>query len=158
MKKLRLNGSRGGFAIIDDGDYELVSKRKWHMVSRGYVKSNHYAGGGKANQMTETVSLHRFIMHPPTGVVVDHVNGDKLDNRRSNLRLCSQKNNTRNAKLSKRNTSGYKGVFWASHANLWRVRVGNKHVGYFKNKIEGAKAYNKVAQELFGDFARLNDV
>lgn len=158
MKKVKLNGSRKGFTLVDDADYEKVSARKWHQVSRGYVKSNRYLGGGIHNQKTESIALHRFIMDAQKGQSVDHINGDKLDNRRSNLRFCTQAQNVHNSKLSKLNTSGYKGVFWTKHAKLWRVRVGKKHVGYFSDKIEAAKAYNVKAIELFGEFARLNEL
>lgn len=101
--------------------------------------------------------LHRLIMDNPVNVV-DHINGNTLDNRRSNLRLCSQANNSANRNKSYKNTSGYKGVSKAR--NKWAAKITKDykvyHIGNYTTPELAALAYNKRAVELFGQFAKLN--
>lgn len=93
---------------------------------------------------------------------VDHINGDGLDNRKSNLRICNGSQNRCNKGKPKNNTSGYKGVTWHTPNKKWvaQIAVNGKHsyIGSFKTKEEAAKAYNKKAKELHGEFARLNNL
>jgi hypothetical protein len=103
--------------------------------------------------------MHHHLILPPDGYVVDHINGDGLDNRRSNLRLATVAQNAWNSK--KRNPrSGYKGVWFAKDKRLWRAAiVCNRkriHLGYFKNKIAAAHAYDAAARKLHGKFANCN--
>jgi len=97
-------------------------------------------------------------MDCPDGMVVDHINHNTLDNRRCNLRVCTQNQNRYNLNLRKNNQSGYKGVSFKH--NHWEVQLkkDKKYIygGSFKDKIEAAKAYDKKAKELFGEFAKLN--
>ena len=104
--------------------------------------------------------MHRFIMKPKSNEYVDHINGDKLDNRKENLRICTKKENQRNQKVRKDNTSGYKGVALMA-GKYWRAYITSggsrqKHLGNFKTKEEAARAYDEKAKEYFGEFARLN--
>lgn len=140
--------------IVDAETYEWASKLKWHAA---HWKNGFYATRRKGNK---GIGLHREIMNPPEGLMVDHINGNTLDNRKCNLRICSNKENQRNQKLTARNKSGYKGVSWHKCQDKWiaRIRVNNKliHLGYFIDLIEGAKAYDKAALFYYGSFANIN--
>jgi hypothetical protein len=98
-------------------------------------------------------------MNPSANMVIDHINGDKLDNRRSNLRICTQAENVRNQKKTRYpRLSHYKGV--SKDHGCWRARITKDRVwyclGYFRTEEAAAQAYNQAAQELFGEYARLN--
>ena len=99
-------------------------------------------------------------MVTPKGMATDHINGDGLDNRKQNLRICTHAENLRNRRLGKNNTSGYKGVSWHKLHKLWYAHISHNKklmsLGYFKDKEEAAKAYDRKAIELFGEFAKLN--
>ena len=148
--------TQGKVALIDDCDVEQA-EYKWCALKNGhtfYVVRCEWLIKNKQ----KTISLHREILKPGPGLQVDHVDGNGLNNRRSNLRIATGGENSRNQRLAKNNISGYKGVRW--EANKWRARImlndKLKHLGYFTDPIEAAKAYDKAAVELFGEFARLN--
>ncbi len=147
MKQIPL--SKGHYALVDDEDFELVNQWKWSYHSRGY-----------ASRDGHRVLMHRLVLKAPAGIPVDHKNGDKLDNRRSNLRLCTPSGNSANSRRSTRNTSGFRGVYWHKGAEKWmayiNVRGQRKHLGLFVDVREAAEAYNKAALTFFGDFARVN--
>lgn len=95
--------------------------------------------------------------------IIDHKNGNTLDNRRENLRICTYSENNRNRKqISSNNKSGYKGVSWDKQKNKWRtclnINKKQKHIGFFNDIIEAAKAYNEAAIKYFGEFAKLNKI
>ncbi len=142
----------GKIAIIDEADYELVRQYKWHCYDRYVICSPH----GKERT---TISMHRLIMKPPAGFVVDHINQNKLDNRRSNLRICTQSQNKANCFKSANNKSGIKGVSWNKSTRKWQTSIRNnrKHIfiGQFKDIHEASQAYAKKAREIFGEFACL---
>ncbi len=98
----------------------------------------------------------------PDGKQVDHINGNPLDNRRENLRICENAENNRNKGLTKASTSGYKGVSLYKRSGTWRAYIvtnyKQKHLGTFDNPIDAAKAYNVAAIKFHGEFARLNDI
>ncbi len=151
--------TKGRTAIVDDEDYERISSSNWCVTSQGYAKR--YAGGGRKNP--SFVYMHRELMGVQGEVQVDHINGDRLDNRKSNLRLCSSKSNSRNRRgwgLSKK-TSRYKGVCWSKTANAWlaMITVDRKaiNLGNFADELLAAHAYDNAALSYFGDFAKLND-
>lgn len=162
MKRIPLSQSK--FAIIDDKDFGLVSQYKWHVKNwrnTSYARTNLHIGRNKWSPL----SMHRFILDAPKEMDVDHINGNGLDNRRKNLRLCSRSENTRNSRKHSQNKSGYKGV-WFSNAcsprKPWVTAITFNykyiHIGVFATKEEAARAYNTKAKELFGEFARLNKV
>lgn len=146
--------TKGKVAIIDEADLEKLGPGKWTYGKRGYVVK----GGGRA----KTITLHRTIMNPKKGEYIDHINGDPLDNRRCNLRIATNQQNTSNRRMSSLNTSGFKGVSWYKAGQKWHARImvsyKNVHLGYFPKdqKEEAAHAYDKAAIEHFGDFARTN--
>lgn len=147
--------SRGLFTIIDDGDFKKVSKFKWFT---SVCNGKFYATTHIKN---ETIRLHRFVTKAKKGFDVDHKNSVTLDNRKSNLRVCTHSENLMNRKsISSNNTSGFRGVTWSKNARKWDARLmkNYKHIylGLFKTKKEAALAYDKAALEHFGEFANLN--
>lgn len=150
MKIIQL--SQGKVALVNDRDYKRLNLFKW-FYDHDYARTT--INGHK-------VYMHRFILDTPAGYSVDHINQDKLDNRRRNLRLATAQQNSANAKKSSANTSGYRGVSWSKKEKRWRavISVGYKTLtlGYFVDIKEAAKAYNDNATVWFGDFARLNKI
>lgn len=157
MKKIKL--TRNLFALVDDEDYEEVSKHKWHAMK---VKNRFYASGYlkvEKNKYTHPL-LHRFIMKAEKNQQVDHIDGNCLNCTRENLRFVTDSQNQQNRGKHKDNTSGYKGVDWMKSRSAWRARIccnrKNIHIGLFDNPVDAAKAYDKKAIELHGNYARLN--
>lgn len=158
MKKIQLYGKYGIglFAIVDDSDFEKVSAFRWTYTK--VSKNKKYVVSAVKGKFTY---LHRFIMDAPKGKSVDHINNDSLDNRRSNMRLCSIMENTQNSGKYNTNTTGYKGVCEA-YPGVFIAQIFFKskphYLGRFKTKEAAALAYNKKAVELHGEFAHLNEV
>jgi hypothetical protein len=135
---------------IDDEDINiLLSSPGWFVDNVGYVKPT------KLNMKTH---LHRLIMKPPPGMRVDHINMDKLDNRKENMRLATQSQNMANRGPQKNNTSGYKGVSWDKARKKWssciKVHGVIIHLGRFVCPVAASEAYTKASIQYFGDFAR----
>lgn len=109
-----------------------------------------------------SVKFHRWIVYAPENMQIDHENHDTLDNRRSNLRLCSHSENQRNRNVGTRGTSVYKGVWWNTQKKkfLARIRVNNEavYLGAFKTELDAARAYNQAACMYHGEFAKLNEI
>ena len=150
MKKIPL--TKGKFAIVDDEDFEWLSKYTWHYLQIGYAATTLYKDKKKHN-----ITMHRLILKFPKGKDVDHINHDTIDNRKSNLRVCSRSQNLWNmAKFDNQ----YKGVTFYKKLKRWRTCLHYKykfiHVGYFTNPEDAARAYNQKAKELFGEFAYQN--
>jgi hypothetical protein len=152
----------GHTVLIDDADYEKVSIIKWHVYQ--YGTELWYASGGSKGH---TIYMHRVIVDVPAGMSVDHINGNGLDNRRDNLRVCLHQQNLSNQHHQRRLThSRYKGVTFnknrASQKKPWiaQIKAFQKHygLGYFATEIEAARAYNEAATRFFGEYARLNDI
>lgn len=152
--------SQGKVALVDDADYDWLNQWKWTAVSGKNSKGN---GGGfyairRKRWMTKNIIMHRVILNAPNGLEVDHINGDGLNNTRSNLRLCTHNQNTWNRTVKNKNKFGYTGI--SKRGNRFRAEIrchGKKiMIGTFENVIDAAKAYDKKAQELFGEFANLN--
>lgn len=146
--------SKGKVAIVSEEDYALVSQYKWHVTPQGYAATTQ---GGRKNK--RTILMHRLITDA-SEKWVDHENGDKLDNRRSNLRVCESRQNQGNRKINANNTSGYKGVSFDRARGVWVAKIQiegkTKYVGSSPDKHEAARLYNEKAIEVFGDFAKIN--
>jgi hypothetical protein len=148
--------SQGYVALVDEDDYEWLSQWCWY-YSRGYaVRSRYFPETQKCN----TVRMHRLILSAPKGVEVDHINTNTWDNRRANLRLVDRVKNVWNQSPTRGGTSKYKGVYWNKDRKKWHVQMvclGERiHVGFFKDEIEAALAYDEKAVQYFGEFAWLN--
>ena len=153
MKEIQL--TQGKVALVDDADYDALSAVKWCSKKDGHTT---YAISSIEGR---TVLIHRLITAAPQGVEVDHINGDGLDNRRDNLRLCSRKENQRNRRVQA-HSSQYKGVTWHTSHGKWRSQITidgrNKHLGYFTAEIDAAHAYDEASVKYFGEFARGNEL
>ena len=147
----RIPLSDGQFAIVDTTDYEWLSGYTWTLVAAGY------AGRNEKGKM---VLMHRQIMNPPKGMVVDHIDGGVRNNRRSNLRICTRAQNVRNSAKRRHAASRYKCVGFDKERGKWFARFRYKGIhlwlGYFDGEAEAARAYDRKAVEYFGEFARLN--
>jgi hypothetical protein len=158
--------TRGFKTVVDAEDFPRVSLFKWRAQSLG--KRGVYAGRTvhekapykTGHRQSETVLLHRFIMEAPEGAVVDHIDGDPLNNSRKNLRVCSFTENLWNQGVRSNNTSGHKGVYRKKDKkrNPWLARIAIKgrrlHLGYYATEAEAASAYEKAARNLQGEFCR----
>lgn len=160
MKQLPL--TRGYVALVDDADYETLNKYKWTAAANSRQKRFYALRKVVKNGKSKTVWMHRFICDAPKGLMVDHVNGNSLDNRRCNLRQCNGSQNMINQGLIVTNKSGFKGVSWNKKKRKWTAAISWKnkqiHIGVFGEKENAARAYNEVAKRLFGEFARLNNI
>lgn len=156
MKKIQLSNSNQ-FFIVDDQDYESISSNSW-FLAHGYVSRTIVINGKNYQQR-----LHRQLLglEPYQEMTGDHINNNKLDNRRSNLRICTQGENNMNS-TRKTNKSGYKGVSWKVSHGKWCSQISYQgkvtYLGLFKDIKEAARAYNDAAKELHGEFAWLNHV
>jgi hypothetical protein len=157
MKKLYLSGEKsvGLFALVDDEDYESLSKHHWNITTNGYAKRCIFS---KKKRINKTILMHQEILNTPDWI--DHKNMNKLDNQKDNLRICDASTNGINTKISSKNTSGYRGVHFANDIKRWRasIHLNRKRIwlGVFKTAEEASIAYNLAAKKYFGEFARIN--
>lgn len=160
MKYIQLTQNQQ--ALVDDEDFERLSKYKWHFNKKNYARTNIY---DKDLKKETSIGMHQMIMNTPKGMVTDHINGNGLDNRKENLRICTQANNLANkSKQSNGFTSIYKGVRmrtdrpgnWRKWTAAVKKGITRIHAGSFYTEIEAAKAYDEVAKKIHGEFAKLN--
>lgn len=156
MKEIKL--TQGKFAQVDDEDYEWLNQWRWYASKS---KKKFYAGrnfwsNGKSNPK----SMHRLIMNNPSNMQIDHIDGNSLNNQKSNLRICNNQQNCRN-RLSRDNTSSiYKGVYFDTWSGKWRAEIKVNgiyaHRKRFNLELDAAHQYDIWAKSLFGEFLGLN--
>lgn len=138
--------------LIDDAEYEEVITHTW----------TEHNGALYTRIGNNIVNLARFLLNCPKGLEVDHIDHNRLNNQKNNLRICTSQQNNMNRCKSLAKSSKYKGVSWKKEKHKWEVyiKLNHKiiHLGRFMNEIDAAKTYNKAAIELFGEFAFLNEV
>jgi hypothetical protein len=141
----------GFYAYVDAADYEWLSRWNWHITSGGYPARS--VKGGQ-------IFMHREIMQPPKGMVVDHVDGNKANCCRFNLRVCTRKQNQGNMRKQRGAYSQFKGVSYSKrHRKCFaQCDFGGRHrwLGFFASEVEAARAYDRAAVEECGEFARVN--
>jgi len=161
-KKIPLN--HGRVALVDDDDYAWLNKYAWYADWNPHTQS-YYAmrtvryGKRKYNKKRK-IYMHREILNAQLGQQVDHKSHDTEDNRKANLRLCTNAQNSYNQKRCKKGSSQYKGTCWYKPYQKWMARLQYKgrqyFLGYFTVEAEAAQAYDAAALKYFGEFAKLN--
>ena len=158
MKEIEL--TQGKVALVDDEDYEYLRQWKWYYGCEGGKNKSGYAVRSITNPKRALIFMHRVIMSTPTGMETDHINCNKTDNRKENLRVCTRLQNKKNNPLMKNNKTGYKGVSINNNRYKVKISVNKKqiHLGYFDKVEDAAKTYNLAALKYHGKFARLNEI
>lgn len=160
MKAIYLKN--GMFALVDNDDYERINAYNWIYLNKGdgYARRSYQNGGRQI-----TVLMHRTVMNLDDDQHIDHVNGNTLDNRKINLRICDRSQNMANRKMHKNNKSGFKGVYQHHMKNGSKAfeakiqfRKKSKSIGYFKTAKEASDAYDNESKKLHGEFSRPNSL
>jgi len=144
--------TQGKVTVVDEADYWAIAGFNWFYTILGYAVTS--IGGGRV------VTMHRMILLPDPGYEVDHINGDKLDNRRCNLRVCTRVQNAANTRKWRRNKVGYKGVYQpnAGRPGTYQARIYRNgratSLGCFSDPIDAALAYDIAVIQADGEFAR----
>jgi hypothetical protein len=147
------------YTIVEPEDYYYLKQFNWHLYGNNhkyYARCEIRTGRAK----TKTTAMHRMLTNAPKGVLVDHKNGDSLDNRRENLRFATHQQNMHNSRKQANCTSKYLGVSWHKSRKKWRATLNcNKKCvlrKYFDSETDAAKAHDEAAKIYHGEFARLN--
>lgn len=160
MKEIKL--TQGQVAFVDDEDYERLSQYKWSAIKASpkhpwYAVTNMHTEKGR-----RSVRMHRVLLGAKSGDVIDHIDGNGLNNTRANLRFCSQSENVRNARKHNASVSKYKGVTPAPQNGRWRAQIqfGGKKIplGTHASEEMAAFVYNCAALQYFVPYARLNEL
>lgn len=145
--------SRGLVALVDDEDAHLIAGHVWHATSADQARTNYAVS-------RNGVAMHRILLGAKVGEIIDHIDGDGLNNRRSNLRKCSHAENMRNRKANAKSASRFKGVR-RGHAGAWRVTIESNNerieLGQYASEEEAARRYDRAARILHGQFAKTNE-
>ncbi len=140
------------YMLVDEADFITLSCYSWYL-NRGYARAR---VAGTSRQ----IYAQRLLMPVGPGQEIDHINGNKLDNRRENLRSCTRSQNLANRRIAQVNSSGFKGVSFFKKSGKWTAQIRHnyklKTLGEFECKLSAARAYDDAAKKLFGEFAQLN--
>jgi len=159
--------TQGQVALVDDEDYDKVMQYGgWYLLRQASGKPK-CATRTVTEKIRDTIGLttsklkmHHLILVPKEGYIIDHINGNPLDNRKSNLRYATNSQNRQNSASNKKASSKYKGVYWNKDTEKWQVSpVLNgvrTLVGYFLDETTAARAYDKVAREQYGEHGYYN--
>ena len=156
MKEIKL--TRGYVARVDDDDYERLGGFNWMAAIRGRRVYAARSRPWKKGMTRGLLYMHREIMNPPQGLFVDHANGDGLDNRRSNLRVCTCQQNTRNRNGAQKNSkTGVRGVSYCKMTKRWKAQIGipgirTKYLGAYETIAEAAEVYWRANKQFFGEY------
>lgn len=144
------------YALVDDEDYARISVMRWHLTELGYAMTNVPKANGSGYRR---VFMHRLLNNTGDDLWTDHINGNRLDNRRSNLRSVEPWQNAVNTCVYKNNPSGRKGVTWDRHSGKWRARIQvnrrQMNLGVFDTIEAAANAYSAAAKIYHAEFARV---
>jgi hypothetical protein len=155
MKAIPL--SAGRFAQVDDADFDRIAAHRWHVSHNGYAIRRERLPDGRKR----VVFMHREIFGGHPDFDIDHADGDRLNNRRANLREATRTQNNANGGF-RGGSSAFKGVCWHRQIQRWvaYINVGGKrkHLGSFDHEQAAAEAYNAAATQFFGGFSRLNPI
>ncbi len=156
MKEIQL--TRGYVALVDDDDFEELSKYKWCVAVYKYGNAYAVAKAPLSNSGQKMIYMHRLIISANKGQCVDHIDCNSLNNTKSNLRICTQSQNSKNRGKCKRNTTGFCGVTKSPKGFVARIMSDRNmiYIGTHKTAYEAALAYDKAAIEYHGEFANLN--
>ena len=161
VKKIQL--TQGKETLVDDEDYDELAKYSWGACYDADTNSYYVRRGARTSDgRNTTIGMHQHIMGFPSkkGMKVDHINHNPLDNRRCNLRVCSNSSNRANHRLQKNNSSGLNGVYWHKRDKAWRAQLKyqNKQItlGNFPTREKASRAVDARLKQLFGEFAHLN--
>lgn len=143
--------TNGNKFYFDISDFDIVSKRNWFM-NGDYITCKYNS---------KKIKLHRYILNCSDDLVVDHIDGNPKNNRRNNIRICTQKENSYNCKIRNDSNNNYKGVVFVGNG-MYRARIqkdGKRFwIGTYRSEESAARAYNEKALELFGEYAKLNKI
>jgi hypothetical protein len=146
----RIPLGRGQYALVDAADYEWLNRWRWHL----------HGGYAMRYERGKRIFMHRQILEAPKGVPVDHIDGNRAHNYRSNLRLCTGPENVRNTTKQAGTSSRFKGVYLDRQLGKWRAAIHCRgrciYLGVFVDEVEAARAYDRAAVERFGVFAQPN--
>lgn len=152
--------TKGQFTLVDDEDFEYLSQWKWKATK---IKNSYYATRSvhKKEGKFSTMFIHRIVLNvTDRNILIDHRDGNPLNNQKNNLRPANKSENAANQKARSGCTSKYLGVSWHKPLNKWKVNLQkdkvNRHIGYFASEQDAALAYNNAAKIFHGEFANLN--
>jgi len=149
--------SQGKVALVDDADYEWLNQWKWSYSKPGPKHRVGYVVRKEESDNRRAIYMHRLILGLSDNEATDHVNGNGLDNRRTNLRIASPSENSCNVPKQRQwKGSRFKGVW--PYAKRWRAQIGLRYIGMFLTEEEAALAYNIAALTEYGEFASLNPI
>ncbi len=158
MKQIPL--TKGQYALVDDEDYEFLMQWKWHYTVKGYAARSVRLDSVNGKQRCQTIYMHTVLLNTPKGRHTDHKDGNRLNNSRANIRVCTASENHCNRQPLTGCSSEYKGVSWHSRHKKWRAKIATNgrsfHLGYFDDEASAATAYNIAALQQHKEFARIN--